>query len=740
MAHDGAMPPLTRYTLPAAQLFHVTGCFIFWSTAPLSALLQPMQAVPRTFTGERMVGFWLNVARSVESRFDLSISTNARVYTVREKHMNRIMRTRAALAVVTAVLTCTTILPAQATDSPIAQVLRRSDQRIAEGPYKAAWESLKAHRDPEWFRDAKFGIYTHWGPITVATENAPAEMEWYGQQLYLPKHAAFRYHQQTFGDQKLVGYKDVIPHFKAEKFDAEAWADLFARAGAKFAGPVAIHHDHFANWDSAVTRWNSKAMGPKRDLTGELETAIRKRGLKFLSTFHHGFAWRYYEPAYAYDAGDPQYADLYGEPHKANDPPSKRFLDTWLALVDEAVERYEPDLIWFDFELGSVIPPEYRQRMFALVYNWAKQNGREIGVAHKHREIHEFTGILDFERGREDRLTEYPWLTDSSVGPWFHHPCLSYRSLDQLVDVFVDIVSKNGCLLLNVGPQADGSIPEKAQQLLVGMGDWLKVNGEAIYGTRPWGIFGEGPTRTRGGGFSENGDRAYTAADIRFTTKGNTLYAIALAWPENGRLLVRSLARPEGQAAGKVAAVSLLGNQGELEWSQTAEGLAVALPARKPCENAFTLRITGQDIQAPAQTGNVVRPSGDGSMLLEPGNADLHGVKVRIEERDGHEYIAAWDDPREWVSWTIQFPAQGVYNVTLVYSAAYQETAFELELAGQKLGGKAAKTRSWFDYETLDLGKIEIIAAGQQKLGVRSRGAAKWKAMNVRSIRLTKAP
>ena len=562
---------------------------------------------------------------------------------------------------------------------------------MPEGPFQPNWESLKTHKDPEWFRDAKFGIYTHWGPITVATEDAPSAMEWYGQQLYLPKHPAFKYHQQRFGDQHKVGYKDVIPHFTAEKFDAEAWADLFGRAGARFAGPVAMHHDHYANWDSAITRWNSKAIGPKRDITGELEKALRKRGLKFFASFHHGFAWRYYEPAYEYDAADPQFADLYAEPHKPGAPPSQRFLDTWLALVHEVLQKYQPDLIWFDFELGSVIPPEYRQKMFASVYNWAAQNGREIGVAHKHREIQQYTGILDFERGREDRLTEYVWLTDTSVGPWFHHNGLSYRSVDQLVDVFVDIVSKNGCMLLNVGPQADGRIPEKAQQILLGIGDWLRVNGEAIYGTRPWLVFGEGPTKGKGGGFSENRDKPLTAEDIRFTKKGNTLYAIALAWPAGGKIVIKSLPKQDDSAAGIVTRVRLLGHSGELEWKQTADGLVVNLPAQKPCEHAYALKISGNNLR-PVKADQSLRPTADGSVLLEPDSAELHGSKIRVEERNGHRYIAAWDNANEWASWTIRFPAKAAYEVTMVCSAAYTDTEFELNLADQKLSGAAKKT------------------------------------------------
>lgn len=479
--------------------------------------------------------------------------------------------------------------------SPLTKTIAEIDKTIEKGIYKSNWESLKKHVDPEWFHDAKFGIYTHWGPVTVGSTGGGSQ--WYGSDMYKPDVKTFDYHLKNFDDQNKVGYKDFPLMLTAQNFNAEEWADLFEQSGAKFAGPVAIHHDNFAMWDSKLTRWNSVAMGPKRDITGELEKAIRKRGLKYITTFHHGYAWRYFEPAFKYDGADPKYADLYTELHATDAPPSKEFQDLWLAMVYEVLGKYQPDLIWFDFEFFEVIKPEYQQKLFAATYNWAEKNKRTIGVCQKSADIREYTGIFDIERGREDDIKPYMWLTDSMVSEWFYDETSKAKPLELLIAMLVDIVSKNGCLLLNVGPTVDGKIPDKDREALLGMGKWLKINGEAIYSTRPWKVYGEGPTiMEKSGRFSEVTDKLYTDQDIRFTSSKDekTLYAIQLGVPSNGVTRIKTLANNSKFGADvRISSVELLG-YGPVKFERSNDFLEIKLPANLPSDVALSFKLKFQ--------------------------------------------------------------------------------------------------------------------------------------------------
>jgi len=481
-----------------------------------------------------------------------------------------------------------------------AFVLTAGGTTATERLYKPTWNSLKNWRTPQWLRDGKFGIYTHWGVYSVPAQGPNAT--WYANKVYWEMNSPERkYQEQTYGPLEKFGYKDFIPMFTGERFNAEEWADLFQKAGARFAGPVAEHHDGFAMWDTKYSEWNAAKMGPKRDIVGELSKAIKKRGMKFVTAFHHAENWLYF-PTFdkRYDCGDPRYSGLYGFIHEKNALPTKGFLDQWLGKIIEVIDKYDPDLIWFDNGL-ELITDSYKKEMLTYYYNKAAARGKEVVVTYKRNTLPPGTGLLDLERGQEADLTYYEWITDSTVDigrGWGYVKGLGFKTVDNLVDNLVDRVSKNGYLLLNVGPKPDGSIPDEAKKLLLGMGKWLQINGEAIYGTTPWVIAGEGPTRlTKRGDFNEINDMRYTAQDIRFTVKDNNLYATALDWPGE-KLLIKSLApRWEswtgwtGLYPSEIVSVTMLGDGKELKWEVKKDGLSIETPKTKPCDYAFVFKI-----------------------------------------------------------------------------------------------------------------------------------------------------
>ncbi len=477
------------------------------------------------------------------------------------------------------------------------------------GPYIPAWESLRRHQTPQWLRDGKFGIYTHWGPYSVPAFGGNAT--WYSHEMYMdPDSNARKHHEQTYGPLEQFGYKDYIPMFTAEKFDPEEWAELFERAGARFAGPVAEHHDGFAMWDTKWSEWNAARMGPKRDVVGELEKAIKRRGMRFVTALHHAENWFFF-PVWdkRYDCSDPRYSGLYGFIHERGAPQSREFLERWYGKAIEVVDKYHPDFVWFDYALCS-IHEGYLMDFLAYYYNRAQARGKEVVVTYKDHDLPPGAGLVDYELGQARDLTYHEWITDSTVddqGAWGYVRTAGYRSVDWLVDNLVDRVSKNGYLLLNVGPKADGTIPDQASELLLGIGEWLSVNGEAIYGTSPWVIAGEGPTRLSktSGSFNEE-DVRYTAQDIRFTAKADALYAIVLDWPgeelvittfrqaEEGRVDVgvRHPENPRYQLyESEIVSVTMLGDGKPLPWKLSGQGLVVRMPPTKPCEHAFVVKI-----------------------------------------------------------------------------------------------------------------------------------------------------
>jgi alpha-L-fucosidase len=455
--------------------------------------------------------------------------------------------------------------------------------------FQPDWENIAAnYQFPEWFVDAKFGIFIHWGVYSVPAFGN----EWYPRDMYQKDSRVFKHHVETYGEQDKFGYKDFIPMFKAEKFDAKEWVRLFKASGAKYIVPVAEHHDGFAMYDSEFNTWNAVRMGPQKDIIGLLKQATEEAGLVFGVSNHRAEnAWFYNGgmafPSDVQDASIGLYGRRNDDKHKYDESVAKE----WLAHLYELINKYEPSLIWFDWTVNDPVLMPYFNKFLAYYYNNALDWQRNVVVNTKEGYPTNIQ-VWDIERGKSGKMMKFPWQTDTSVGKksWGYIDGEENKTPQQIVHDLIDIVSKNGNLLLNIGPRPDGTITEEQRDVLLAIGKWLEVNGEAIYGTRCWVKYGEGDAAPTVGSFSDNTATAYTAKDIRFTTKGNDLYAIALNWDENGTI-IRSLDNPAILDA-QILDVRMLGSDEKIDWEQTEEGLKLSFPKEKPCDFAYSLKIS----------------------------------------------------------------------------------------------------------------------------------------------------
>ncbi len=508
---------------------------------------------------------------------------------------------------------------------------------IADGPFKPDWESLKQYQCPDWFRDAKFGLWANCEP-----QGAAEAGDWYAQRMYREGSEQYKYHLAHYGHPSEFGYKDLCNSWKAEKFDPEKLIALYKRAGAQYFVALANHHDNFDCYDSKYQPWNSVNIGPKKDIVGMWAKAARTAGLRFGVSNHSSHAWWWLDVAYGHDvtgpkAGipydgwmtkadgkgkwwegyDPQ--DLYTGLHtvdprsitdpaeykkwldaatkwKNTSPPNDRaYVDKWYNRTVDLINKYHPDLLYFD-NIGLPLE-DAGLKVAAHFYNDSvKRNNGKVDVVLTTKGVEDDRRkavVLDIERKRSDMLLPNPWQTDTCIGHWHYDRSIfenhQYTSADTIIKELVDIVSKNGNLLLSIPVRADGTIDEDEIAIVTAIGDWMQINKEAIFGTRPFAVCGEGSTQIKDNKSAEQ-KKSYTAEDIRFTTKGDTLYAILLGWPGNfTTVTIRSLA--ESKLPAKIQSVQMLGYDGPIEFNRDNEGLKVKMPGKKPCDHAIVLKI-----------------------------------------------------------------------------------------------------------------------------------------------------
>ncbi|MDB5276238.1 MAG: Alpha-L-fucosidase [Ferruginibacter sp.] len=458
----------------------------------------------------------------------------------------------------------------------------------AQERYQATWESLKKYQTPDWFRDAKFGIFIHWGVYSVPAFGS----EWYPRQMYQQGSDEFKHHVATYGSQDKFGYKDFIPLFKAEKFNPQQWVALFKQAGAKYVVPVAEHHDGFAMYKTAYSKWNAFEMGPKRDVIGELAAEIKKQGLVFGLSSHRIEHWFFMNGGRKFpsDVLDDKFNDFYGPAREENETPSAEYMNDWLLRNTELVNNYQPQLFWFDWWIEQPAMDPYRKSFAASYYNKGLEWNKGVVVNYKNISYPDGTAVLDLERGKLAGIRQLAWQTDDAIGnnSWGYAAGNTFKDAKYVITNLIDIVSKNGNLLLNIGPRPDGTITDEETQTLLGTGKWLEVNGEAIYGTRPWKTFGEGPTESASGSFADQ-KKPFTAQDIRFTTKGDILYAIAMGLPATNTT-VKALGVKAGN--GTIASVEMVGSTEKVSWSQQADALGIKPSKNYPSQNAVTYKIS----------------------------------------------------------------------------------------------------------------------------------------------------
>ncbi len=484
---------------------------------------------------------------------------------------------------------------------------------ITPGPFKATRASLDTYRVPDWFRDAKFGIWSHWGP-----QSGVEDGDWFARNMYIQGTPQYEYHLKAYGHPSKTGYKDLIPLFKGDKWDPDHLMDLYVKAGAKYFVSMGVHHDNYDMWNSKYQpRWNATAVGPMRDIVGLYKQAARKRGLRFGVSEHLSNSFDWLAPAHtsdtsgplagvSYDGTDPMFADLYHNytqmPHdfaQTAKAMGRVAPDEWkmeyFNRIKDLIDQHQPDLLYTD---GGIPFEEYGLATVAEVYNVSAElhQGKVDAVycSKTPGDCAVGTCIVDHERGVSDAISTQPWQTDTCIGVWHYKRGQVYKTPKKVIDLLVDIVSKNGNLLLNFPLPNSGELDAEEMHVLEGITAWMKVNNEGIYSSRPWTIYGAGPSTevtVPQTGFNEGKQPPLTAEDVRFTTKGKVLYAYVMGTPAND-VVIKALGTSSPQEPGKILNVEMLGHQDKLHWKQDKQALQVRVPSANMSDIGVTFKVT----------------------------------------------------------------------------------------------------------------------------------------------------
>ena len=623
--------------------------------------------------------------------------------------------------------------------------------------FTSEWDSLLKYQAPEWFRDAKFGIWAHWGPQSV-----PMAGDWYARNMFIQGSSQYKDHLERYGHPSEHGYRELIDLWKCEKWKPDELMKLYKETGAKYFVSMGVHHDNFDLWNSKYHDWNATKYGPHRDVVGEWQSAAKRNGLKFGVSEHLGASYTWWKASkesdktgslagVPYEGANPKYQDLYHPLPEADD---KSWYSTnaawhkeWSDRISDLVTNYKPDLLYSDggFPFGTV-----SRKVVANLYNQSFDAKGKVQAVYLAKDMGsgEFkagTCVTDRERGAMAEVSPVVWQTDTSVGDWFYNKNWPFRKPKWIIHTLVDVVSKNGNLLLNVVQRPDGSLDADLVDTLRNVGAWLNTNGESIYGTRPWLTFGEGPTKVVGGHFKE--DFPFNEKDIRFARKGkSTLYATLLGAPKS-RFSIESLALYNG-VKGQVKKVECVSVKQKLSFRQDATGLHIDLPDALGDRVATVFKITCNDVLAfrpdlvPKPEPQKIVEDAKGRFDLLPDLAEATNG-IQVETKDGKQNFGFWDSPDGTVSWNIKVEKAGTFEVSM--DAGTEKAGADITCSFGKATDKSSKkvqfsipyTASWSTFVNMAPQMVEL-DAGTYRVVVSATNPLKWTAINMRGLRVVR--